>query len=90
MFQEILLGLQKPYNQVRSGRPKTVDSEIMLQGIEANQVSSTWGVSGKLSIPQSSVVTYIHNLEHPELLNCVKKLTKKHYILQYVISQFEA
>ena len=41
-------------NQTRSGRPKTLGSEAMLQTIEANPVSSTQRVSGELGISQSS------------------------------------
>ena len=39
-------GCKNLHNQARSGRPKTVDSEAVLQGIETNPASSTWRVSG--------------------------------------------
>ena len=56
MVQEILLRLQEAQNQVRSGRPKMVDSKAMLQAIDVNEASSTLRVSDTLSISQSSVV----------------------------------
>ena len=49
-------------DQEKAGRPKTIDSKAMLQAIEANLLSSTGRVSGKLSISQSSVVYHFHNL----------------------------
>ena len=38
MVQEILHGLPEPWKPVR---PKTVDSDAVIQAIEANPVSST-------------------------------------------------
>ena len=37
-------------DQARSSRPETVDSEAMLQETEANLASSTWRVSGELTV----------------------------------------
>ena len=37
-------------NKARSDRPKTVDSEAVLQAIETNPVCNTWSVSGEFSI----------------------------------------
>ena len=49
-----------------------MDSEEILQGIQANLTSSTWRLPGKLSISKSNVVCHIHNhsKKHSELLNC--------------------
>ena len=58
MVQEILLSCINLDKQARSGRPKTMDSET--EPIEANSVSGTWRISGKLDILQSSVVGYLH------------------------------
>ena len=49
-------------NQARLGRPKTIDSELVLQAKETNQASSTCRVSGKLGILQSSVVCRLYEL----------------------------
>ena len=59
MVQEILLGLQNLNNQVRSSMAKIVDSEDQLQSIEVNMESSTWRVSGELTISPSR---HLHNL----------------------------
>ena len=48
-------------NQARSGKPKSVDSNAVLQAIEANLASSSWRVSGKLDTSQSSVVCHLHD-----------------------------
>ena len=48
-------------NQARSGRPKTVDSKVLLQANEVNPASSILRVSGELSISQSRVVYYLHS-----------------------------
>ena len=42
-------------NQAKPSRPKTVDFEAVLQAMESNMASSTWRVSGELSISQYSV-----------------------------------
>ena len=51
-----------PNNQARSDKPKSVDSEVMLQAIRANQASSLWRVSGELGILQSRVVCHHNSL----------------------------
>ena len=48
-------------NQARLGRPKTLDLKAVLQAMEAYLVSSTLGVSGKLSISQSNVFCLFMN-----------------------------
>ena len=48
--------------QTRSGRPQTMDSEAVLQVIEANQVSHIRRVSGELSVFKSSMVHHLHKL----------------------------
>ena len=55
------LGCKNLDEQAKSGRPKTVDSEALLQVIEANPASYTQRVSGELSISQSTVVCCLHN-----------------------------
>ena len=58
-------------NQARSGSPKTVDSEVVCQAIEANLVSCTWRVSGKFGILQSILIRDLLNLgKRIQLLNC--------------------
>ena len=47
--------------QARLGKPKMVDSKPVFQAMEANLVSSTWRVSGELSISQSGVVCHFHD-----------------------------
>ena len=47
-------------NLSRSGKSKNVDSEVMLQAIEVNLVSSPWRVSGELSMSQSYVVCHFY------------------------------
>ena len=43
-------GCKNLNDQAKSGRPKTMDSEIMLQAIEANPVSSTHRVPSEFGI----------------------------------------
>ena len=57
-FQSVYKNL---HNQVKSARPKTMDSEAMLLAIEANPLSSTWRVSGELII-LLSCVTWAKNI----------------------------
>ena len=55
-MQEILQEICKNFShQVKSIRPKIMDSEAILQAREANPTSSTWRVSGELNISQSIV-----------------------------------
>ena len=61
-FKKFLSGCKNLNNLIALGRPETVDSETVLQAIEPHLVSSIWRVSGKLSISQSRVVHYFHNL----------------------------
>ena len=61
-FKRFCLGGKNLDDQARSCRPKIVDSEVMLQAIEANPASSTQRVSGKLSISQSGMVQHFHNI----------------------------
>ena len=44
-------------------RTKTVDSEAVLQSIEANLASSTRRVSGELSISQSCMLRHFHQID---------------------------
>ena len=48
-FKKYRLGCKNLSNQVRSGRPKTVDSAAVLQVIKVSQMSSTWRVSGEFT-----------------------------------------
>ena len=61
MVQEISLRLQERY--AKTGGPKTVDSESVLQVIEGNQSNSTRRVSGNLGFSQFSVVRHLLNLD---------------------------
>ena len=55
-------GWKNRVDQARSGRSKNLDSEAMLQTIEANMESINQRVSGELSISQSSVSRYLREL----------------------------
>ena len=46
----------------RSGRLKTVDSEAVLQAIEANPICSTQSVPGEYAVLQISVVCNFYDL----------------------------
>ena len=59
-FKKFYSGCKNLDYQAKLGRPKIVDSEIGLQAIEANPMSSTWRVSGKLGTSQSSVVRQLY------------------------------
>ena len=56
-FKKFHLWYKNLDNQVKSGGPKRVDCKTVLQTIEANQLSSTWKVSGKFSM-----VGHLHDL----------------------------
>ena len=61
-------------DQARSGRPKIVDSEAVLQALDANLASNPRTVSGELDIWQSNVVGHLHDLHRwKELLNCASR-----------------
>ena len=49
-------------DKARLGRPISLNSEAVLQGIEANPASNIRRVSGKLGISKSSVVGHIYYL----------------------------
>ena len=49
-------------DQVKSGRPKSEDSKVVLQAIKSNLASSIQRVSDKLGISQPSVVCHIQKL----------------------------
>ena len=61
-FKKFHSGCKNLNKQARSGGPKTVDSKAIFEDIEPNLANSTWRVSGKFSISQSSVVHHLHNL----------------------------
>ena len=61
-------------DQVRSGMPKIVDSEVLPKTTEANRASSSWRVSGELGILQFSI---IHHLQkHLEVPNRASRINK--------------
>ena len=66
-FKKFCLGYKNCNDQVRLGRPKTMDSEDLLQAIEANLVSSTWSVSGKFRISQW-FITFITSAKAPRAI----------------------
>ena len=49
-FKKFRPGYKNLDNQAKSGRPKTVDSVVVLKAMEANSTSSTWRLSGELGI----------------------------------------
>ena len=59
-LKKICLSYKNLNDQSRSSRPRTVNSEAVLQAIDANSASSTRRVSGEFSISQSSVVCQLH------------------------------
>ena len=59
-FKKFCSSCKNVTDQEMSGWHNTMDFKAMLQTIEANLVSSTWRVSGKLSISLASV---IHQLQ---------------------------
>ena len=61
MTQKISLRSKNLDSQVRSSRPKTVDSEAVLQAIVANSASITWRVSGDQDISLSSMVRHLYD-----------------------------
>ena len=61
LFKKFCLGCKNLDNKATE-MPYTMDSKAILQAIEANPVSSTQRVSGKLRISQSSVVHHLHDL----------------------------
>ena len=61
-FKKSCSGYKMLNNQERLGRPKTIDSEAMLQDKEANLANSNQRVSGELEISQSNVACQFHNL----------------------------
>ena len=70
MVEEILLTCKNLDNQGKSARPKSLGSEVVLQAIETNLVSSTWGVSGELGITHSSVIPRLHDLRGKSTQSC--------------------
>ena len=61
-FEKFHLCCNKLNDPAASGRPKTMDSETVLQTLEANPVSNTQRVLCKLNISEYSVVHLLCNL----------------------------
>ena len=61
-FEKCCSGCKNLNKQASSGKPKTMNSEAILQAIEASLVGSTYRVSGKFIIVQSNVICHLHNL----------------------------
>ena len=62
-FKKFCLGCKNLNDPVKLDKPKTVDSETVLQAIEANLSSSTLRVSGELGmILLFSLVYHLYNL----------------------------
>ena len=73
LFKKYGSGCTDLDNQARSGRSKTVVSEAIV----ANLVSSTWRVSGKHSITQSSDVHHVHDIsKHIQICWITSYITK--------------
>ena len=49
-------------DQVRSSRPKTMNSEAVLPTMKRNLVRNIWKVSGELGISQSQEVCHLNDL----------------------------
>ena len=64
MVQEIFWSVCKNLDdQARSGKHKTVNSEAVLQTIDANPARSNWRVSGELGLSQSNAVHHLYDLD---------------------------
>ena len=61
-FKKFLSSYDNFDDQAKSGWPKTVDLEAVFQDIEAHPRSSSRNVLSELSISQSSVVRYLHDI----------------------------
>ena len=61
-FKKFCLGCKNLNDQARSERPKTMESEVVLQAIKPNLVISIQRVSSKLNISQSSMVNHKYHL----------------------------
>ena len=61
-FNKFCLDCKNLDNQARLDRPRTKDSETVLQAIVADSASNTWRVSGELSISEFSLVHHLHEL----------------------------
>ena len=60
-FKKFRSGYKNLDDQVKSDRPKTVDSKTVHQAIATNPSCSICRVSGELGISQSSVVRHLHD-----------------------------
>ena len=74
MVEKICLGCKKLNDQARTDRPKFVDSEAVLQVIEANPVSSSQRIR-HLTV-QCDWSPLRPCQKHPELLNCTSHVFK--------------
>ena len=70
LFKKMQSGSKNLDNQARSGRPKTVNSEAVLQTIEANPVCLTLRESGELYISQYRVVGHFYYLSAKSIRSC--------------------
>ena len=68
-FKKFCLVCKNLDGQAKLGRPKTRDSEAVLQAMELNLVSSIQSIANKLGISQSCVVCHFHNL-NKRIWNC--------------------
>ena len=70
----------KSKNQTTSNMPRTMDSDAILQALEANSVNSDWRVLTKLNISQSSMVHYYRNLKKSiqscQVVSCYQNIAK--------------
>ena len=69
-FEKFCLGWKHFNDQEKSGSPKTVESESILQAIEVNLVSSTRKISGELDISEFSQVCHFSGLSKSKQ-NCL-------------------
>ena len=87
-FKKFSLGCKNLSYPVKSGRPKSMDSETIFQAIEENLVSSTHRVSGKLNISLYSVVHHFQDLgktvQSCQIVPHITKISKIFDLLHYV------
>ena len=61
-FKKFNTGDTSIEDQPRSGRPSTLDSEVLRQAVEANPATSTRRLSGELGTSKSTIVRQLHKL----------------------------
>ena len=61
-FKQFSQGDTNLTDKKRSGRPKTINSEAILNAVEINPSTSTRRLTAELGIPKTSIVRHLHSL----------------------------